>query len=219
MVSTPSGLKAIEALKIGDLVISRSDKTGETVAKPIVGITPAHKRRIWTVTVSYKDEDGRWTDERYETTDDHPWRTADNQWVTSAALKHGQVLARENGTAIVATVADTKSAKLTYNLEIADFHTYFVGRSETWVHNACYKTRIPGLTGKEAAKNVPSWARGQAPYIGESGNDFARRLLIDQYGPGNYPTGPGSEFNQIRKFGTEDFGDGRKNIFTLSCLW
>ena len=137
LVSTPTGLKAIETLKIGDLVVSRSDKTGETAAKPIVGITPAHERRIWTVTVSYKGEEGRWADERYETTDDHPWRTADNQWVTSATLKHGQVLARENGTAIVTSVVDTKSTKLTYNLEVADFHTYFVGEAETWVHNSC----------------------------------------------------------------------------------
>lgn len=52
-------------------------------------------------------------------------------------MKQGQVLARENGTAIVAAVADARTIKLTYNLEIADFHTYFVGEAEAWVHNSC----------------------------------------------------------------------------------
>lgn len=47
------------------------------------------------------------------------------------------MLAREDGTAIVTGVIDTKSTKLAYNLEVADFHTYFVGQAETWVHNAC----------------------------------------------------------------------------------
>lgn len=136
-MSTPTGLKAIDTLKIGDLMMSRSDKTGETAAKPIVSITPAHERRIWTATVSYKGEDSHWKDELYETTDDHPWRTSDGGWATSASLKHGQTLARENGIAIVAAVTDTGRNKLTYNLEIADFHTYFVGKSKTWVHNAC----------------------------------------------------------------------------------
>jgi hypothetical protein len=131
------GLKEIQTLKVGDLVMSRSDETGETAAKPIVGITPAHDRRIWTITVSYKGEDGRWTDEVYETTDDHPWRTIDNQWAASSSLARGQVLAREVGTAVVVAVEDTQSTKLTYNLEVSDFHTYFVGKSETWVHNSC----------------------------------------------------------------------------------
>ena len=143
LVSTPTGLRPIEELEIGDLVISRSDVTGETEAKPIVGITPAHERRIWTVTVSYQDEAGDWRDETYETTDDHPWRTADNQWVVSAELEAGRRLAREDGIAVVVDVIDTEATKLTYNLEIADFHTYFVGEAETWVHNECTKATSP----------------------------------------------------------------------------
>ena len=35
----------------------------------------------------------------------------------------------------------------------------------------------------------------------ESGNDFADRLLGEKYGPNNYPTGPGTEHNKIRKYG------------------
>lgn len=118
-------------------MLSRSDKTGETAAKPVVSITPAHIRRIWAAKVSYKDEDGRWTEERYETTDNHPWRTADGKWVTSAFLQEGQSISLKSGTAIVVSVVDTETDKLAYNLEVADFHTYFVGQAEAWVHNSC----------------------------------------------------------------------------------
>src|SRR5262249_36960712 len=52
-------------------------------------------------------------------------------------------------------------------------------------------------TGKEGATDVPSWAKGNRPNPGESGKDFARRLMDEKYGPGGYPTGPGSEFSKI----------------------
>lgn len=62
-----------------------------------------------------------------------------------------------------------------------------------------------GLSGKEAADDVPSRAKGERPLSAESGRDFARRLLDDKYGAGNYPTGPGSEFNKIKEWGDRAF--------------
>jgi hypothetical protein len=52
---------------------------------------------------------------------------------------------------------------------------------------------------------VPSWAQGERPPTTESGRDFAKRLLDDKYGAGTYPTGPGSEFNKIKKWGDRAF--------------
>lgn len=57
-------------------------------------------------------------------------------------------------------------------------------------------------SGKEKASDVPSWARGKKPLSGESGKGFAKRLLDEQYGEGNWSgTGPGSEFSKLRKSG------------------
>jgi RHS repeat-associated protein len=69
------------------------------------------------------------------------------------------------------------------------------------------KVARPGVSGREGAKDVPSWAGGNRPKIGESGKDFADRLCRDKYGPGNYPKGPGSEFNKIKKWGDRSFID------------
>lgn len=67
------------------------------------------------------------------------------------------------------------------------------------------KTPIPGLSGKEAASDVPSWARGERPYVGEDGNSFAKRLMDGKYGVGKYDANPGSEFSRIKKFGDRAF--------------
>ncbi|MEY0291009.1 hypothetical protein AB7303_19050 [Providencia rettgeri] len=71
------------------------------------------------------------------------------------------------------------------------------------------KTKVPkpGVSGKEGAKGVPSWAKGERPLVGENGNKFAERLLDAKYGKGNYDKGPSTEFNQIRKWGDRSFVD------------
>ncbi|WP_257463572.1 SitA5 family polymorphic toxin [Archangium lipolyticum] len=68
-----------------------------------------------------------------------------------------------------------------------------------------YKTPKSGASGKEGAKDVPSWAKGERPKVNESGKDFAKRLLDKKYGEGNYDKGPGSEFNKIQKWGDRAF--------------
>lgn len=69
-----------------------------------------------------------------------------------------------------------------------------------------YKTPKSGVSGKEGAKDVPSWAKGERPKVDESGGkDFAKRLLDKKYGEGNYNKGPGSEFNKIQKLGDRAF--------------
>ena len=63
----------------------------------------------------------------------------------------------------------------------------------------------PGLSGKEGSKDVPSWAQGEKPFVGENGDAFAKRVLDQKYGPGQYDVGPNSEFNKIKKFGDRNF--------------
>jgi hypothetical protein len=54
-------------------------------------------------------------------------------------------------------------------------------------------------TGKEAASDVPSWAKGQKPREGESAQDFAERLLNEKYGRGEWKKGARSEYSEIVK--------------------
>ena len=68
-----------------------------------------------------------------------------------------------------------------------------------------FKKPKSGVSGKEGSKDVPNWAKGNRPRVGESGKDFAKRLLDAKYGPGNWKTGPTSEFSQIQKWGDRSF--------------
>ncbi|NQS89545.1 RHS repeat-associated core domain-containing protein [Patescibacteria group bacterium] len=68
-----------------------------------------------------------------------------------------------------------------------------------------YKKPKPRISDKEGAKGVPSWVKGNKPYVGESGKDFAKRLLDEIFGPGKYLKGPRSDYNQIKKWGDRAF--------------
>ncbi len=43
-----------------------------------------------------------------------------------------------------------------------------------------FKKRKSNQSGKDAAKDVPDWAKGQRPFKGEKGQDFAKRVLNDR---------------------------------------
>lgn len=68
-----------------------------------------------------------------------------------------------------------------------------------------FKKPKAGISGKEGAKDVPSWAKGNKPFVGENGKEFAERLLNERLGKGNYDTGPKSDFNKIKKWGDRSF--------------
>ncbi len=66
--------------------------------------------------------------------------------------------------------------------------------------------RIPRQSGKDAASDTPSWARGIPRRVGETPNDYAQRLMDDKYGPGKWSKN-NPEFNKIKKFGQRGFRD------------
>lgn len=67
------------------------------------------------------------------------------------------------------------------------------------------KSPKAGISGKDGANDVPSWSKGERPFKGESGKDFADRLMGQKYGNGSYDKGPASEHNKIRKWGDRSF--------------
>jgi hypothetical protein len=68
-----------------------------------------------------------------------------------------------------------------------------------------YKQKKGGLSGKEGAKDTPSWAKEHLPKVGESGKEFAKRILDQKYGPIKHNEGPGSDFSKIKKWADRSF--------------
>ena len=135
LVETKTGLRPIEAIEVGDLVLSRDAVTGRTAYKPVAELIRRHDREIYRLVVQVSEQGGVRTDV-FETTDDHPWRTAANEWRRTVDLRPGDLVQRSEGApAVVVSVEHTTRKALTYNLEVADFHSYFVGEGRLWVHN------------------------------------------------------------------------------------
>ena len=152
-VLTPDGLKTIEDLAVGDLVVARCDVTGATEPKAIVQLIRNTGLEVWSVVV---EADGH--RETIKATAEHPWRTLGSdiieQWTPTSELAEGVLIARENGqpARIVSVQTDGEVAD-TFNFEVQGFHTYFVGESSLWVHNACPGARPPSFTPEGAGRS------------------------------------------------------------------
>jgi hypothetical protein len=68
--------------------------------------------------------------------------------------------------------------------------------------------RVPNQSGKDGAKNPPSFAQGRPRFVGESAKNYAERMMNENYGPGRWSlenTGQRREFQQIEKYGNRAF--------------
>ena len=135
LVHTIDGLKSIEDIKIGDRVKAMDPQTGEVAYKRVLN---THQNRFDPIgLVSIKDEtDG--SEMHLSVTATHPFYHAEKGWTHASQLFVGDKLFEDDGgTLTVTLVAFNQNAPitLTYNLEVADFHTYFVGEDGVLVHN------------------------------------------------------------------------------------
>lgn len=54
---------------------------------------------------------------------------------------------------------------------------------------------------KEKSIDRPSWAKGLRPTSGESVKEFAKKIMNELYGKGNYDRDPRSDYNKLKKWG------------------
>ncbi len=112
--------------------------------------------------------------------------------------------------------ATLKQAKYEYALSLYIAYVMSDGGSQervrnsdgslNWYGKSLYFVagKISKLSGKEKANDVPSWARGNKPKEGEDGKSFAKRLMDEKYGSGNWKT-TSREYSQIKKWGDRGF--------------
>jgi HK97 family phage portal protein len=70
-----------------------------------------------------------------------------------------------------------------------------------------YKKPKSGQPAKEASSDTPSYARGERPYVGETGDAFAKRVLDKQFpaNAGKHDDGANSDFSKIKKWAERHF--------------
>ena len=140
LVDTQHGKRAIESLKAGDLVWAKDESTGEIALKPIVQTF----ERVAPSTLALTFSNG----ETIETTREHPFYVLDRGFVQAGELGIGTSIVTRAGPTVSLVSAVAGKAQTVYNFEVEDYHTYFVGQGEVWVHNTCPKTLDADKQGK-----------------------------------------------------------------------
>ncbi|WP_236474237.1 Hint domain-containing protein, partial [Pseudomonas syringae] len=142
MVSTPDGERAIDTLKVGDIVWSKPEGGGEPFAAAILATHIRTDQPIYRLKLKGKQEDGKAEDETLLVTPGHPFYVpAQHGFVPVIDLKPGDRLQSLADGASENTSSEVESLELylpvgkTYNLTVDVGHTFYVGKLKTWVHN------------------------------------------------------------------------------------
>ena len=129
LVMTEDGMKPISEVELDELVWAYNEETGEMDWYPVVAVW-AHEDPI-TV---YLTIDG----EIIETTPEHPFFTAEGEWLPAASLQVGDEIRNAKWVAgIVEAIEFVHESQTMYNFTVATAHTYFVGEEQWLVHNSC----------------------------------------------------------------------------------
>lgn len=153
-VETRDGLRAIDRLAIGDQVLSRHEETGEIAYRTVVRTIVIEDKQIYRLVVA--DEAGN--RETIRTTDEHPFWIAGHGWVRAADLREGDPLLTPSGEhRVVVSLVEEEGLETVHNIEVDEFHTYFVGELRIFVHNAdCGEVEIVQNTRRRVAAEGPT---------------------------------------------------------------
>ena len=138
-VWTATGPKPIEKIRIGDLVLSQDVETGEVALKPVLTTTTRPAEQLVRITTER---------EVLEATDGHPLWEQENGWTLASKLTSSTALYALDKSVEIREITQG-SHRETYNLVVADYHTYFVGESRILSHDNTRRrptsALLPGL--------------------------------------------------------------------------
>ena len=89
--------------------------------------------------------------EEIVTTPEHPFYSPVKGWIAACELRAGDILVSANGNYVIVEKIQHEILETpitVYNFEVADFHTYYVGRDSILVHNVCGGNTSSGAGGK-----------------------------------------------------------------------
>ncbi len=130
---TPNGHKLIQDFKVGDLITSRPEHDPDAPLE----VQRVEEIFVRTAPILNLHINGK----VIQTTKEHPFWVAGKGWIDARDLQPGDLLSSHDGRWIpVEEVFDTGEWQTVYNLQVSDYHTYFVGSEEwaftVWAHNA-----------------------------------------------------------------------------------
>ncbi len=155
-VKTAEGERNIEDIEVGDYVLAENAETGEQEYKQVVKTFIHEKTTLVHVYVG---------DEEIETTLEHPFYVEGFGFVPAGELQVGDIIRTSDGRKLPikkVEIEELEGTVLVYNLEVEDFHTYYVSDLGVLVHNMCAVStsgRTTGENSKILSKNLAKEGR------------------------------------------------------------
>jgi hypothetical protein len=151
-VWTKTGLRPVETIEVGDLVLSQDVSTGELKYEPVIGRTIRPPSEIVRLSI-----DG----EELRATRGHPFFVVGSGWQMAKELKSGSNLHGLRPTSIQTVALDGKAEA--YNLVVAELGTYFVGEHGFLVHDNTARRStqviVPGVPSRSHSIEAAALAR------------------------------------------------------------
>lgn len=148
-VMTEFGSKPIESIRVGDRVLSQDVESGELAFKPVLR-TPT-RSSPGSVIVGLADDQVRCTP-------CHPFWVNGKGWTMARDLESADRLHSLDGAVSLTSVVAADHVEV-YNLEVADFNTYFVGESQVLTHDVTIRRpsdqALPGFAKPTIQSPVP----------------------------------------------------------------
>ncbi|WP_297430328.1 polymorphic toxin-type HINT domain-containing protein [Clostridium sp.] len=152
LIRTKEGLKRIDSIEDGDLVLSKNIKTGEISYKPVLYVYKKHTSNFVNITIEGK---------LIETTPTHIFMLDDGDWRAAENLQIGNKITASDGydkTIESIELIQYNECREIYNLNVDENHTYFVSDLGVLVHNDC---NYEGVSKTNATE--PSLEKGGKP--------------------------------------------------------
>jgi hypothetical protein len=148
---TPDGDKPVEQFQPGDWILTapEDDPNGPLEAKQVEEVFDSHSRLL------HVQVNGQ----VIRTTAEHPFWVRGRGWTDAKDLMAGDWLRSHDERWVRVTgVVDSGEMAPVYNLRVADYHTYFVGRRDwgfsVWAHNKCTQTWNTSKNARILAKKL-----------------------------------------------------------------
>lgn len=187
LIATKNGSLPIEQITAGMMVYATDPDTGETALKPVVR-TFRNTTTEWVhITVN---------DETLTCTPEHPFYSPVKGWTSAVDLRAGDILVMLNGEYVVVEQIQhelLESPETTYNFEVEEFHTYYVGDAEVLVHNKCMADQVNASElSDDALRNIGAKGKNSGFRVLKGSHDDAMSFVrsqtteLNEYAPGKY---------------------------------
>lgn len=191
VVMADHGFKPIQNIVAGDTVLSYNEQLDKNEPKTVVGTFQNQTDAIVRIGIN---------GEVTEATHTHPFYTIGKGWKCAGDLNVGDAVLLSSGDTGIIDKVEIRhlDSKITvYNFEVADNHTYFVGKEGALVHNGCAVAALSGNSAGLTAADLIAVGIGGAA----AGSIIAGGYVIGESIDDGIFTYPGS--NLLENRGTD----------------